>query len=368
MNSNTALAKKDGECPSALSHDARVSFPTLYQSRQPATAKAYPKSRHRAPNGVMPWMGFSMRPELFNQRAIEAAVYLKDGFSLTMERIRSAFYAQWGVESCQWQAKKDAASQELQHLSTEQVQLAECLKSIPKTKTISENTLPRGITRLGWFGLVAALIALNLMALFNTASYFRFTTQSWLIAILWAAPLLFVSLPVKYVLCKLSERARRRFGMALSVIGVVAFAVFLYTLADRAEPASAADIMQGMVRNAHSLIPWQLGSQVLLEVVMASGLWFWVIDLLQKNTTRVILNPDLQVVASRLSILDKTMESARTRLAEAEGNLREFEGSLNTWLKLGETVYMTRMAREKHLADSLADFEACFAAQFEDYR
>jgi len=313
-------------------------------------------------------MGFSMRPELFNQRAIESAIYLKDGFALTMERIRSAFYAQWGVESCQWQAKKDTAAQELQHLSTEQIHLSEHLKSIPKTKTVGENTLPRGITLLGWFGLVVALIALNLMAIFNAASYFRFTTQSWLIAILWSAPLLFVSLPVKYGLCRLSDQARRRFGMAFSAVGVIAFAVFLYTLADRAEPVSAADIMQGTVRHAKSLIPWQLGSQVLLEVVMASGLWFWVIDLLQKNTTRVILNPDLQVVSSRLSILDKTMENARTRLAEAEGNLREFEGALNYWLKLAETIYMTRMERERHLADSLADFDSCFATESVDYR
>lgn len=320
--------------------------------------REHPDSRHRsAATGEMFPIGFGMREELFCIPAIAAAVDRPNGLECTRERIKSAFYGQWGVESCRFEAQQVAAAQELQHFENERLRITALLKEIPQTRTIDNRVLPGGAARWGWWGLAFALVILNLLAITNAASYFRFQTQGWFVAVLMAAPLLFVSMPVKFVVGKLTETVRKCLGWGLACLGIGAFALFVFTLAARANPPSAADILDGTAQMGTGMIPWQLASQIILEFVIATALWYWLLELMDSNS-KLIVNPDAEMLTTRLTALHSAMDSTRGRWAEAQGNLQELQGSLDYWLQLGETIFMAHFERERRLTERVAALNA----------
>ena len=312
-----------------------------------------PESRHlcKATGEMFP-IGFGIRRELFNLNAIIAAVYRPDGLEITRKRISDAFFAQWGSVAAKYEADHLGATQELQRLENEYVRVGDELKETPLTRTVNGYVLPSGAALWGFWGLVVALFALNGLALTNAASYFRFQAQGWGLAVLMAAPLLFVSLPVKFVCGKLREVARVRVGWSLACLGVVSFIVFVFTLSTRANPPSTADILDGAARLGTGLIPWQLASQVVLEFVMATALWYWILELMASNS-KIIPNPDAELLKSRLAALHTAMNPVRERFAFAKGNLQELRSSLDYWLQSAETIYMTHLERNRRLEECL---------------
>lgn len=302
-------------------------------------------------------VGFGLRRELLCKPAIEAAIYRPDGLAFTRERVKNGFLGQWGTELHQFQAEKATAAQELRRLETQYARVAEVLKSTPQTKTINDSTVPRGSARWGWWGLAMALVILSLLAITNAASYFRFETQGWFIAFLMAAPLLFVSLPVKFLQGKLTEPARWRTGWILAGLGIVAFVVFVFTLSVRANPPSTSEILDGTARLGTGVLPWQLASQIVLEVVIAAALWCWLLELMI-SPAKLVPNPDAEMLNARMATLNVAMEPVRTRLSRAEGALQEFSDSLQYWIKLAETIFLAHQEQERRLAERVAALDA----------
>lgn len=101
------------------------------------------------------------------------------------------------------------------------------------------------------------------------------------------------------------------------------------------------------------LIPWQLASQIVLEVVIAAALWYWLLEL-TLSPTKLIVNPDAELLNTRLAALNAAMEPVRSRLAKAEGNLQEFSDSLHYWVRSAEMLFLAHEEREKRLTQCLA--------------
>jgi len=314
----------------------------------------HPESRHLNRNTQeMHPMGFGMRNELFCPAAVAAAIDQPNGLQATKERITRSFMAQWGVEQAHWQRDLEASLQTLKRMDEEHSRLTDVLRSVPTTTTTTDTTLPRGTARWGWIGLFLALLVLSALAITNAASYFKFQTQGWFTALLMAAPLLFVSIPVKFACSKVTEPARRRIGWLLAVLGTTSFAVFVYTLAMRANPPSMAAILDGTARPLGNLISLQLASQIVLEIVVSAALWWWMIALIV-SPAKAISNPEATLLSGRLAALEAEMIPVRKRAAEAEGNLQEFAGCLQYWLHLAETMFVAHQAQEERAAKRLA--------------
>jgi hypothetical protein len=315
-------------------------------------SREHPPSNWRSSstNQMCP-IAFGIPPELLNPPMIVAAIHRPDGLQFIRGRINSAFYGQNGGKATQFKSQQEAAANELKHLETEKMRVAEQLKEVPPTRTLNGLVLPTGAALWGWWALVFGLIALNFLAIANAASYFRFQSQCIGIAILMAAPLLFVSIPVKYAASKLNEAARRRLGWGLACVGCAAFAVFVFTLAVRANPPSTADILDGTAQMATTgMVAWQLASQVILEIVIAAAFWHWIIELMSVNS-KLVINPDAELLTTRLATLHKMMEPVRERLAEAEGNIQELCNCLDFWLQTAETLFLISFERERRIVE-----------------
>ncbi len=277
--------------------------------------------------------------------AIKAAVVRPDGLAFTRERIRNAYLGAWGYEFHQYQSEKAIAQQEIRRLEADANRVRQALSGMPEGKTVSVSTVPVGATRWGWWGLATALILLNIFAVLNTAGYFRFQTQSWFLAILMAAPLLFVSLAIKPVFQKLPEGARHRAGWAMAVVGIMAFIVFIISVAVRAIPPGIDQVLDGAQVRSNAWIGWQLAAQILLEVVVAAALWWWLLELMISPAI-IIANPDYDRLNIRLAAINLAMEPYRQRLSRAEGSLLEHASSLQFWTKSAEGIFLAYQEEE----------------------
>ena len=306
--------------------------------------------------GEMYPIGFGMREELFNTPLIKVAIYQPNGLESTRVRITESFKGQWGVERSRLENQVIAESQALDPLQKEFARITKLLTEIPITKTITGIVLPSSsAARFGWCGLVFALIILQLLAIANTAAYLRWQAQGIFAAVLMAAPLLFVSLSAKFVTRKLTQAARNRVGWILGGLGVAAFAIFIGTIALRANPVSTADIMDGTAcLGTGYLTSCQLASQIILEFVMATALWYWLLELTAINS-KLISNPDAEMLSSRLAGLQSLIEPIRNRLGTAKGNLEEMNGSLNHCLQKAETIFNAHLERERRLVAAMRD-------------
>jgi hypothetical protein len=303
-------------------------------------------------------ISFAMLPNLFNKPAIETSIYLPNGLQLTRDRIRAAFIGQWGYHHAMYESQQKVAKQELQRLEDESLRLAELLKEKPATRLVDGPTVPHGVARFGWCCLVLSLAILNILAITNCASYFRYQVQGWFLAFLMAAPLLFVSIPLHYVTAKLPSFARKCLGWFLACVGVGAFAVFVFTLATKANPPDAMAILNGTARSDSGMIMWQLSSQIILEVIIAAALWHWLLDMMIINS-KMIVNPDVELLKMQLSSLSKAMEPLRDQVAKAQGNLDEMAASLAHWLQLAETIFLAHQAYERRFVERIQSLNTC---------
>jgi cobalamin biosynthesis protein CobD/CbiB len=268
------------------------------------------------------------------------------------EFVRSGFLGQWSVEAQRFEQQKAASASEVANLESEQRRVVKLLSDTPLTRVEATVRIPSGAARLGFVCLVTSLVFLSLLAVANAAAYLRFLTQGWLVAVLMVAPLLFVALPVKYVMGKLGDKGRRRLGWIIACLGVVAFFGFLFTLSARANEPSCADVLNGTAGLGARLVPWQLAAQVLLETVIAAALWCWIINL-TVTSSRQVQNSDVAMLAAERDRLQEGINAARKRLAEAMGNLSELSHSLEYWLCYAETIYHAYSERERRLAECL---------------
>jgi hypothetical protein len=307
---------------------------------------------HVLATGEMNPIAFGIRKESFCPEAIALAACQPNGLESQLERIKNAFYGQWGSYWRRFENQKTAAVQALQTLEREYCRIEELLKEVPATRTINGLAMPNGAARWGWCGLVVSLFILNLLAITNAAAYFRFQTQGWFVAFLMAAPLLFVSFPVKFVTRKLKQAARKQVGWIMACLGVVAFVIFVYTLALRANPPSTTEILNGTSSLGTRMVPLQLASQITLEFIIAAALWYWLLDLMSTNA-KLVINSDADILKNKLAALRLEMNPIRTSLAEAEGNITELRGSLEHWLQLAKTMFLGYLEHDTRHAERL---------------
>jgi hypothetical protein len=302
--------------------------------------------------GEMNPIAFGIRKELICPEAIALAALQPNGLESQLERIKNAFYGQWGSYWRRFENQQTAALQALQTLQSEYCRIEELLREVPATRTINGLAMPNGEARLGWWGLAVSLFILNLLAITNAASYIRFQVQDWFIAFLMVAPLLFAPLTVKFYIRKLTEATRKRVSGCLACLGIASFVIFVFTLASRANPPSTVDILDGTARLGTGLIPWQLASQITMEFVIGTVLWNWLLDLMSTNA-KLIINVDADILKNKLTALRLEMEPIRARLAEAEGNITELRGSLDHWLQVAKTMFLGYLEHDTRLAERL---------------
>jgi len=233
-----------------------------------------------------------------------------------IKRVETIFGVVYTLPLIQWEAERKEFMREEQLCNEEAAEISEKIKAgaIPEhLENEQQYALPVSpCGKLAFFLFMLLGVTLAAFEWVNFGWFLRFVTDSFLMGLAWALPVLVFSVLETFIVRLFPETKRRRVAIVQGILGLVSAITFVWLSLNYAE---------GSLFEDHHTISWiRMGFQILTSVMISAMCLDAACRFIRKQPQ---VNPEFKQAKAKIETLEEKASGHRRAAAQKAGNVEQ---------------------------------------------